>query len=216
VVGDFSEEIMAYFILFLGILVSYLLGSIPTAYIFGRIFKGIDIRKFGSGNVGATNTFRVIGRLPGAIVLIIDILKGLIVVTYVASFFMFISPVARPELYRAITAISVMIGHNLPVFLRFKGGKGVATGAGVVIGLIPEIFWLAFFVWAIVFCVTGYVSVASIIASISVPFFTLLFGEANEIVIFMSILCLLIVYRHRSNIKRLKMGEEKRIKLFQK
>jgi glycerol-3-phosphate acyltransferase PlsY len=203
-------------LLFFGLIISYLIGSIPTAYIFGRLFKGIDIRKYGSGNVGATNVFRVIGRLPGIIVLVIDILKGLLCVTYVASAFLYIAPLTRPELYRVLTGLTVILGHNWTVFLKFKGGKGVATSAGVVIGLIPKIFWLSFLVWFIAFSITGYVSVASIVASISVPLFTLAFNEPAEIVIFMSLLCLIIVYKHRSNIKRLQIGEEKRISLFKK
>ena len=207
---------MATFILFLGLLVAYLIGSIPTAYLFGRVLKGIDIRGYGSGNVGATNTFRVIGRVPGLIVLAIDIAKGFLCAGYVASFFMLASPVARPELYRVLVGLATIVGHNWTIFLRFKGGKGVATSAGVVIGLIPGIFWLGFAVWAIVFLITGYVSLASIIASITVPVFTLIFNEPTEIVIFLSILCLLIVYRHRFNIRRLKQGEEKRINLFKK
>ena len=207
---------MATFILFSGLLVAYLIGSVPTAYLFGRVLKGIDIREYGSGNVGATNTFRVIGKVPGLIVLAIDIAKGFLCVGYVASFFMLASPVARPELYRVLVGLATIVGHNWTIFLRFKGGKGVATSAGVVIGLIPGIFWLGFAVWAIVFLITGYVSLASIIASITVPVFTLIFNEPTEIVIFLSILCLLIVYRHRFNIRRLKQGEEKRINLFKK
>ena len=207
---------MAYFILFLGIFTSYLIGSIPCAYISGRLVKGIDIRRFGSGNVGAANTFRVVGKIPGLIVLAIDIFKGFICVTYIASFFMFFSPVSRPELYRVIVGLSVIAGHNWPVFLKFKGGKGVAAGAGVVMGLAPKIFSLGFLVWVIIFSMTGYVSLSSIIASISIPLFTRLFNEPNEIVIFMSILSLMIVYRHRPNIKRLLKGEEKKIKLFKK
>jgi len=202
---------MAYFILFLGIVASYLIGSIPTAYIFGRLLKGVDIRQFGSGNVGATNVFRVVGRFPGLIALLIDIFKGFVCATYIASFFMYASPAARPELYRVLVGLAAIAGHNWTVFLRFKGGKGVATSAGVVIGLIPNIFWLGFLVWCIVFFITGYVSLASIIASISAPLFTLVFGEPNEVIIFMSLLCLVIVYKHRSNIKRLRNNEEKRI-----
>ncbi|MFC1623755.1 glycerol-3-phosphate acyltransferase, partial [Candidatus Omnitrophota bacterium] len=121
---------MSYFILSLGILTSYIIGSIPTAYLFGRLFKGIDIRHFGSGNIGATNTFRVIGRVPGLIVLVIDILKGFICATYIANFFMYASPVARPELYKVFTGMAAIAGHNWTLFLKFKGGKGVATSAG--------------------------------------------------------------------------------------
>jgi len=207
---------MAYFVLFLGLFAAYLIGSIPTSYIVGRLLKGVDIRKFGSGNVGAANTFRVIGRLPGLIVLVLDILKGFITVTYIASFFLYVSPVARPELYRVLAGLAAIAGHNWTIFLRFKGGKGVATSAGVVIGLMPKIFWLGFLVWCIVFSITGYVSLASIIAAILTPIFTLIFSESTEVIVFMSVLCLMIIYRHRSNITRLKNGEEKRVSLFKK
>lgn len=207
---------MSCLILFLGIFISYLVGSIPTAYIFGRLIKGIDIREFGSGNVGATNVFRVIGRLPGTAVLAIDMAKGFLCATYLASLFLYAAPVARPELYRVFAGLAAIAGHNWPVFLKFKGGKGVATSAGVAIGLIPKIFWLGFIVWFIVFSMTGYVSIASIVASVSVPIFSLAFDQPPEIVIFMSLLCILIVYKHRLNIKRLKNGEEKRIAIFKK
>jgi len=203
-------------ILFLGLVAAYLIGSIPTGYIFGRALKGVDIREFGSGNLGATNVFRVMGRLPGILVLAIDVLKGFVCATYIASFFLYISPAARPELYRVLAGLAVIAGHNWTVFLKFRGGKGVATSAGVVIGLIPKVFWLGFLVWTIVFSVTGYISLASIIASIAVPLFALVFSEPTEIVIFMSILCLVIAYKHRSNIKRLQDGEEKRISLLKR
>ena len=203
-------------ILLVGLFIAYLIGSIPTAYIFGRLLKGIDIRQYGSGNIGATNVFRVIGRFPGILVLFIDIMKGFVCATYVANLFMYISPVTRPQLYSVLAGLAAIAGHNWTLFLRFRGGKGVATSAGVVIGLIPKIFWLGFLVWCIIFSVTGFISLASIVASVSIPLFTLVFGAPTEIVIFMSILCLVIVYKHRPNIKRLQKGEEKRISLFKK
>ncbi len=202
--------------LFLGVLTAYLIGSFPTAYIAGRLFKGIDIRGFGSGNIGATNTFRVIGRLPGLVVLAVDVFKGYVSVTFIANAFLCLSPVYRPELYQVFAGFAAIAGHNWTVFLRFKGGKGVATGAGVVIGLMPKIFWFALLIWAVVFIITRYVSVASIIASISVPLFALFFGETTEIIVFTSILSFIIVYKHRPNIKRLMIGEESRISLFKR
>ncbi|MDP2912294.1 MAG: glycerol-3-phosphate 1-O-acyltransferase PlsY [Candidatus Omnitrophota bacterium] len=207
---------MGYVILFLGFVAAYLIGSIPTAYIFGRVLKGIDIREHGSGNAGATNVFRVIGKAPGIIVLIIDIIKGFACATYLASGFMHLAPVVRPEMYRILIGLCAIAGHNWTVFLKFKGGKGVATSAGVVIGLIPKIFWLGFLVWLITFFITGFVSLSSIIAIVSVPIFTLAFGEPAEIVVFMCLLCLIIVYKHKANIRRLARGEEKRIAFFKK
>lgn len=207
---------MGYLILFLGFVAAYLIGSIPTAYIFGRVLKGIDIREYGSGNIGATNVFRVIGKTPGIIVLIIDIIKGLISATYLASAFLYLAPVTRPELYRILIGLSAISGHNWTIFLKFKGGKGVAVSAGVVIGLIPKIFWLGFLVWLVTFFITGLVSLSSIIAVVSVPIFTLAFGEPAEIVVFMCLLCLIIVYKHKPNIRRLARGEEKRVSFFKK
>ncbi len=203
-------------VLFLGVIVAYLIGSVPTAYIFARLLKGVDIRQYGSGNVGATNASRVIGRVPAIIVLAIDIFKGYMATTLIANSFLYITPVTRPELYQVLCGMAAITGHNWPVFLKFKGGKGVATSAGVVIGLIPKIFWLGFLAWAIAFFLTGYVSVASILASVAIPIFTLIFGEPTEIIVFMSILCVIIVYKHKSNLKRLRKGEEKKISLFKK
>jgi glycerol-3-phosphate acyltransferase PlsY len=207
---------MGYIILFLGFAAAYIIGSIPTAYIFGRVLKGIDIREYGSGNIGATNVFRVIGKGPGIAVLVIDIIKGFICATYLASGFLYLAPVTRPELYRILAGLSAIAGHNWTLFLKFKGGKGVAASAGVVIGLIPKIFWLGFLVWLITFFITGFVSLGSIVAAISIPIFTLAFGEPAEIVIFMCLLCLIIVYKHKQNIRRLTRGEEKRIAFFKR
>lgn len=207
---------MADIILLTGLFAAYLIGSIPTAYIFGRLLKGIDIRQFGSGNVGATNAFRVIGRTPALLVLAIDILKGFICTAYIAGLVIYLSPVPRVQLYRVLVGLFSIIGHNWPVFLGFKGGKGVATSAGVVMGLIPKIFLLGLAVWSLIFFITGYVSVASIFAAFAVPLFTLLFGEPTEMVVFVSILSMMLIYRHKSNIRRLRRGEEKRISLFKK
>lgn len=207
---------MANFVLFLGLAASYLTGSVPTGYIFGRLIKGVDIREFGSGNIGATNTIRVIGKMPGLIVLIIDIFKGFLCVTYIASFFMHFSPAARPELYRIIAGLTAIAGHNWTVFLKFKGGKGVATSAGVMMGLAPGIFWLGFLVWLITFLMSGYVSIASIIASVSIPVLALVSNQPTELTVFFSVLCLAIVYKHRPNLRRLKNKEEKKISLFKK
>ena len=207
---------MGYIILFLGFAAAYIIGSIPTAYIFGRVLKGLDIREYGSGNTGATNVFRVIGKGPGIAVLVIDIIKGFISATYLASGFLYLAPVTRPELYRIMVGLSAIAGHNWTIFLKFKGGKGVAASAGVVIGLIPKIFWLGFLVWLITFFITGFVSLGSIVAVISIPIFTLAFGEPAEMVIFMCLLSLIIVYKHKPNIRRLARGEEKRISFFKK
>src|SRR3989338_5088795 len=118
----------------MGIILAYLTGSIPTAYIFGRMSKGIDIRQHGSGNVGATNVFRVLGKWPGTVVLMLDILKGTIAAAVVPDMLGLTG-----VLHRAALALAVVCGHNWTVFLKFKGGKGVATAFGVLIGLTIRI-----------------------------------------------------------------------------
>ncbi len=193
-------------LLFLSLILSYLLGSVPTAYIFAKLLKGIDIRQYGSGNIGATNVFRVIGKLPGIIVLFLDILKGYIPVIIFPG----------TQIQKIFIGLAAIAGHNWPIFLKFRGGKGVATSAGVVIGLIPKISLLALFIWIVSFLISGYVSLSSLIAALSFPILCLLFGFESEIVIFTSLLALLIVYKHRPNIKRLAMGEEKKIFLLKR
>jgi len=193
---------------------SYLLGSIPVGYILGRVLKGIDVRCLGSGNFGATNVFRVISPTAGAIVLILDILKGLIAVTVIGDFVLHSVPEADQILVRLVLGICAVCGHNWTAFLKFKGGKGVATSTGVLLGLslkIPQlglIVGLCLGVWVLVLLITGFVSLSSIVASISLPIFLLVFNQPLELLIFGVALCLFVVYRHKSNIRRLLRGEE--------
>ena len=139
-----------------GLIISYLVGSIPTAYLFARIFKGIDIRKHGSGNVGATNAIRVLGKTIGICVLIIDVLKGFVVVLFLADRF------SGYEWFKIAVGFASVCGHNWPVFLRFKGGKGVATSLGVLLGLalsLPVIrpaLGLSFLIWLLVYILSKY------------------------------------------------------------
>ena len=197
----------------LSLLVSYLLGSIPTAYIFGRLYKRIDIREHGSGNVGATNAFRVLGRIPGSLVLLIDVLKGTIAITLVGDFLGL-----NNVLYRVFLGIMVVIGHNWTIFLNFKGGKGIATSLGVLIGLtikisfIRPILGIAVFTWLAVFLATGFVSLASIVSAVILPLTMVYFNQPFSIVMLGIIFCIFIVVRHRSNIKRILTGKESRVK----
>lgn len=192
---------------------AYLVGSIPTAYIFGKTLKGIDIRKYGSGNVGATNVFRTVGKFPGIIVLVLDYLKGFIPVTVfpLALRLLTDDPAAQSGILTIFIASAAIAGHIWTCFLGFKGGKGVATTAGVMTGLYPGIFLAGLLIWVVVFLVGKYVSLASIIAAASLPVLALLFQKNLTDIIFMSILCLVGIYSHRSNIKRLIQGEEKTI-----
>ena len=196
------------------LVVTYLIGAIPTAYIFGRLLKGVDIRQHGSGNVGATNAFRVLGKNPGIAVLAIDILKGVIPTTLVANIFKFNDPVTL-----VIIGLVAVAAHNWTVFLQFKGGKGIATSLGVLIGLTIQIpglrpvLLIVVGTWLVIFLFSGYVSLASLLAAISLPI-CMVFVDAPLVLKIMSIvLCLFIVFRHRSNITRLIQGKENRIQL---
>jgi len=194
-------------------LIAYLIGSIPTGYIFGWLLKGVDIRKQGSGNVGATNVFRVVGKVPGVIVLILDILKGLLVVTLFARLLLKAQLPINYNLFKIILGLAVIAGHNWTIFLKFKGGKGVATSAGVLIGLEPLVVAICFLIWTTVFLITHYVSLSSIIAALFLPVFTFFFYRSSaELIIFSLIICSLGIYKHRSNIQRLLNGTESKIR----
>ncbi|MGB2631232.1 MAG: glycerol-3-phosphate 1-O-acyltransferase PlsY [Candidatus Omnitrophota bacterium] len=193
------------------VLAAYLLGSFPTAYVFGKVLKNIDIREHGSGNVGATNVFRVIGKTPGIIALVIDFAKGLVAVTVLPAVLVNLMPGELPSYVYILLGTAAIAGHIWTIFLRFKGGKGVATTAGVMAGLAPVLFAVCLSVWVFFFAVWRYVSVASIAAAVSLPFFAMVFGKDLSFVIFCSAICMVGAYSHRSNIKRLLNGEEKKL-----
>jgi len=201
----------------LAIVLSYLLGSIPVGYILSRALKGIDVRRYGSGNFGATNVFRVINPAAGIAVLILDMLKGLIPVTLFADFVLGNLGAYDQNLTRLILGLAAVCGHNWTIFLNFKGGKGVAATAGVLLGLsfkIPSlglIAGLCLGIWVLAVLLTGFVSLGSIIASIALPVFMVVFNQPFNLLIFAIALCLFVVYRHKSNIRRLLRGEEKKI-----
>ena len=196
----------------LSALVAYLLGALPTGYVFGKVLKNIDIREYGSGNVGATNVFRAVGKVPGIIVLVIDFLKGFIAVTVIPLGIKGLYPsLPLPPYVYILLGAAAIAGHIWTVFLKFKGGKGVATTAGVMAGLSPFLLAGCLAVWVIVFAVWKYVSLASIIAATALPILAVLTGKDLVFIIFCAILCIVGVYSHRSNIKRLISGEEKKI-----
>jgi len=201
----------------LGILLSYLIGSIPTAYIYGKLARGIDIRGHGSGNIGATNTFRVLGKWPGIFVLVCDILKGVAAVVAV-SFILKISGI----LSCAALGLAAVSGHNWTIFLNFKGGKGIATSLGVLLGLAMSFpgLWpalgLTLLVWVSVFMMTGYVSLASMMAALALPVFVLSLHLSPEMAILSAVLCIFVIIRHKSNITRLLSGTENRVRFEKK
>lgn len=200
--------------LVLALWVSYFLGAVPTAYIAGRLLKDIDIRKHGSGNVGATNVFRVLGKWPGVVVLALDILKGVAAVTLVGDFFGL-----SQVWHRVVLALVVVSGHNWTVFLDFKGGKGIATSLGVLIGLaikiavIRPVLLFTLLAWLAVFLSTGFVSLASVVAAVSLPIIMALTSQTFPLVVLGVIFCVFVVVRHRPNIKRLWDGQESRVPL---
>jgi glycerol-3-phosphate acyltransferase PlsY len=201
--------------IFVGLAISYLIGSVPTAYIYGKISKGIDIRQHGSGNVGATNVFRVLGKKQGAIVLSLDILKGIVPVVVVSSALGLSSVM---ELI--LLAVAAVAGHNWTIFLKFKGGKGVATSLGVLIGLtvkiasIRPVLAVTLLAWCLVFLITGFVSAASLMAAVVLPLAMVATDQSLELVVMAVLFCLFIVIRHKPNIRRLLAGQEPRIKVF--
>ncbi|MFH0912884.1 MAG: glycerol-3-phosphate 1-O-acyltransferase PlsY [Candidatus Omnitrophota bacterium] len=203
----------------LGIFASYLIGSIPTAYIFGRLLKGIDIRQFGSGNIGATNALRVLGRGVGITVLILDILKGFLVVVFLGNFIVLRMAVIPDTAMRILLGLSCICGHNWTMFLGFKGGKGMATTLGVILGLgvkiasLKLILALVTFIWLVIFLLIRIVSLASIVAGISLPIFVILFKEPGILIFASIILALFIILRHKNNLRRLLQGKEPRLSL---
>lgn len=201
---------MTFFLLV--VLISYLLGSIPFGYIAGRV-AGVDVRQHGSGNIGATNVLRVLGKPWGFAVFFADACKGFLAVRLA-----FLMVAARPDLqpyadfYAILAAASCVTGHSFPVWLKFKGGKGVATSAGALFGVVPIAAISIFIVWLAVFFLTRYVSVASILAALTLPVVVaMLKGTHGSAVFYFSIaMTALVVWRHRSNISRLLNGTEQR------
>lgn len=203
--------------LIIGLIISYFIGSIPTAYIFGRVLKGIDIRKFGSGNVGATNAMRVLGRGPGITVLVLDILKGFVAVFFLGNFISAKVQNISDETIRILLGISCISGHNWTIFLSFKGGKGIAATLGVLLGLSMKIGGLKLVVglviltWLLIFLLIRIVSVASVLSGISLPLYMIIFNRSNVLIFSSIILAVFITLRHRTNLKRIFQGKEPRI-----
>ena len=204
---------LAFFI----VVVSYLLGSVPIGYIIGKV-AGVDIRKSGSGNIGATNVLRVLGKKYGYAVFFLDALKGFAAVRICLAL-VSTTPAARAyaDFFALLGAVVCVVGHAFPIWLGFKGGKGVATSAGVIIGLMPLAAVILFPIWFIVFEISRYVSVASICAAISLPITIALFlkfkvMDSVVLLYFSLALAVVVVWQHRSNFSRLLNGTEQRFK----
>ena len=208
-----------YFIIF-G-LIAYHLGSIPTAVWVGKAWYSIDVREHGSQNAGATNTFRVLGKKPGIIVLAVDIVKGFIAVSLVKwlNFFMVLDHTFDEIVQvQVVCAVAAILGHIFPVFAGFKGGKGVATSLGVIVGLEPLSALICIVLFLVVFIISNYVSLGAVVVSFAFPVVVwwVTDNSSDVLFIFSIILSLAVIAAHRKNIKRLINGEENKMNLFKK
>lgn len=206
--------------LILTCIIAYLLGSIPTAYWYGTGFRGIDIRQHGSKNAGATNTFRVLGKSAGIVVLLIDILKGWVATSLAYGLYQLeIISVAGMNDWKLIFGILAVVGHLFPVFSHFKGGKGVATLCGMLISVNAAVALSCMGVFLFVFVFFHFVSLSSIMAALTFPVLISLqiFGKSNiATIVFAFLIFVLVVYMHRKNIKRILAGEESKMYLSPK
>jgi len=195
----------------LAILASYLLGSVPFGLVMARVIKGVDLREVGSGNIGATNAMRVLGKPLGLVAFLLDFGKGLVPTLVLAPHAAALDE-TTPWLAASVCGTAAVIGHCFPLYLRFKGGKGVATGCGAIVGVDPMIFVLSGLVWVVCLVTTRYVGLASIAMGLAFPVVAALRMDAAAAFVFAcGLLALLVVVRHRSNIKRMFAGTEPRI-----
>ena len=191
-----------------GVLLSYLAGSVPSAYIAGKL-RGVDLRKHGSGNLGATNVVRVLGTKIGGIVFLADLLKGFLPVYFLPRY----TETLRPELWALVFGAAAILGHVKPIFLLGKGGgKGVATATGVFLALAPAPVLVTNAVWITVFYFTRYVSLASLLAAAVLPVAILAWYRDPQSPVFIAsiIIASFVFWTHRANIGRLRRGEEHR------
>jgi len=183
---------------------SYLCGAIPFAYIIAKLFKKIDIRKCGSGNPGATNVFREVSKPLGVLTFLLDALKG-----FIPVYFAFI--VNHSVYFVLAVALVTILGHVFTIFLKFKGGKGVATGCGIFIAFAPVVTLICFSVFALVLFLSKYVALSSITAAVMLPLCLALFHYPDTIILFACLVSVLVVIRHAGNIKRIIKGTESKI-----
>ena len=198
--------------------ISYVLGSVPNALWIGKVFKGIDIREHGSRNTGSTNAARVLGAKLGILTLILDVSKGLvptlIAILLRVDFFQNLTKILNFDY--VLVGICAILGHVFSMFMNFKGGKAVATTLGVFLILVPKAILFAAIVFFVVFAVSRYVSLSSVLAAISLPIFIYFLYQQTIYVILGILIAILIVVKHRSNIERLKNGTESKFSLKNK
>lgn len=181
------------------LLLSFLIGSVPNAYLIAKIFYGIDIRRYGSGNPGATNVWRVAGKIPGIITFTLDMLKGFIPAFIAKKIFIHDAALTIPML----AGLCAVAGHVWTPFLKFRGGKGVATGCGVFFGLVPVAAFFSFIIFFLALAITKYVAVGSITAAVAMPVFLYLLKRPPVLIYISVILAVIIIWRHKSNIKKI-------------
>lgn len=186
---------------------AYFLGSVPFALVIGRGTYGVDVRESGSGNIGTTNVFRVLGKKAGTAVFACDLLKGFIPVILARQL---IDP-DQAALVAVLAAGAAIAGHTFSIFLKFKGGKGVATGGGAFLGLAPLLFLIAFVVFWAVLLAGRFVSVASLAAAVSLCLMVIITDQPMPYIVFTLLATAVIFYAHRSNISRLIAGDESRV-----
>ena len=193
---------------FLMLVFGYLLGSMPTGYLAGKWIAGIDLRLKGSGSTGATNVLRHVGKWPALIVFLLDVIKGAIPVVVARSF-------GLNDYWQVVAGLAALIGHIWPVWLGWKGGKAVATGLGMLLGLTWQVGIACFGIFLTVLSITRIVSLSSVISALSLPFLMLLSFEGNTFrpaFLYLGIVTTaMVLWRHRSNLKRLSKGEEPKI-----
>ncbi len=197
------------------VFIAYILGSIPTAVWVSKYYYGIDIRNYGSKNAGATNTFRVLGRRAGVPVLMIDIIKGFLAVKLGGTFSEYMANTNPLVNFKIVLGVAAVLGHIFPLFARFKGGKGVATVFGVVIAMHWQAAGISFAIFALVFILSHYVSLGSMLAAILYPFLIMVvFNSHSPSMIYFSIaVAVIILFTHQKNIDRLMRGQENKMTL---
>lgn len=199
----FNEVGILHFLL--GFVLGYVCGSVPSGLWLVQAFHGIDIRNYGSKNIGTTNVFRIVGPKTAVLVLIADVFKGILAVCIMSYFF-------HNPLLDVVTALGALLGHNYSLFLGFKGGKGVATALGLLIFMMPKVAVASFGIWLVCVLLTRYVSLGSIMAAIFTPPLAWYLGYPSAYVIFSVVAAFFVVLRHKENIHRLLTGTESKIK----
>lgn len=193
-------------IIFIG---AYLIGSVPTGYWLVKTWKGIDLRRTGSGNVGATNVYRTVGFRPALGVALLDILKGYLPVLLATIFL-------HNEILTVLTGLIAILGHSKSIFLKFQGGKSAATGVGVVFGLAPLVALMMTFLWITILVFSRYVSLASITVAFLAPMLMYLFHKPMPYILFTLFAGLYVIWRHKENIERLLEGTERKVEFKKK